>query len=81
MPYKLKKLEGGKTAIVKKSGKKVGESDSKSMAMKAMAARYANEKNPEKGDAKGKDNTPKHEKAESKKVEKGEGSEEDKSKK
>jgi hypothetical protein len=59
VPYTTKKLPNGKIAIIKKSGEQVGKSDSRSMAVKAMAARYANEKG--KG---GKDDDEKEEKEE-----------------
>jgi hypothetical protein len=45
MPWTLRKTKGGKVAIIKKTtGQVVGHSDSKAMGLKAIAARYANEK-------------------------------------
>jgi hypothetical protein len=64
MPYSLKTLPNGKTAITKKdSGKVVGKSDSKEMAQRAIAARYANEKGKgkDKEDAKDKKSESKEE--------------------
>lgn len=78
MPYTVKKLSNGKTAIVKKAtGKKVGESENEDMAQKAIKARMMHEKGEGKADGPGKDNTPKHEKAESHQQEHSEGNEED----
>ncbi len=66
MPYATKKLPNGKIAIIKKTtGKVVGHSDSESMAMKAMRARYAHEGGGSESKA--------HEKMESKSKEKSEG--------
>lgn len=45
MPWNVRKGKNGKWLIVKKStGKTVGKSDSKNMAMASIRARYSNEK-------------------------------------
>lgn len=64
MPYTTKKLPNGNIAIIKKSGEQVGKSDSRSMAVKAMAARYANEKGKGGGKEKDDDDDEKEEKEE-----------------
>lgn len=43
MPWVVRKLKNGKWGIFKKSGKKVGESDSEAKAKASVRARYAAE--------------------------------------
>jgi hypothetical protein len=61
--FKLTKLPNGKTAIAKKDSGKVGKSDSKEMAMKAMKDRMMSEKGKgkDKEDAKDKKSESKEE--------------------